>query len=160
MVDSGTRINSGYVDFGRVYRGMIDAELARPAQGEIHACWFRVRNHIRVEVWLTNRSSATLATRQNNAAVHVIVYEETKVRSTQRFARAVAVADIDSLAPGATTRYVLETLDLGQGVNWGKLHVVALADYRPKGNAGPYDMLQATMAQREGQVYLPHLARR
>jgi hypothetical protein len=73
--------------------------------------------------------------------VHAIVYEETHVADTDRFVRAVVSTAITSLAPGDTATFTLE-VSL-PGANWSRLHSVVLADYRPAGATGPYDMLQA-----------------
>jgi len=159
MMDSGNQINEGYLDFYNTYRGMVDAALARPAQGVIRAYWSRIEDRIRVQVTLTNRTAATLSASQNKAAVHAIAYEDTKVHTTSHYARAVAAADIASLGPGATASYVLETRNLDEGADWSKLHVVVLADYKPGGLGGPYDIVQATRAQRAGQLYLPWVMR-
>jgi hypothetical protein len=161
MVDSGHQITMGYEDFHTVYKGMVDAALARPAQGEMQAHWARVGNRIRFEVQLTNGTPVTLSA-SNGATVHAIVYEDTTVNATSRLSRAAAYVDIANLEPGATASYVLETEDL-QGVDWSKLHMVALADYRPGGTSGPYDVLQAAMASPltlpEQHVYLPCVTR-
>lgn len=146
MVDSGNQITHGYEDFYNVYKAMVDIALARPAQADITATWQRVGDKVRFDVRLTNLSLVTLSSSSNSATVHAIVYEDAHVADTDRFVRATVSTDItSSLAPGATASFVLETADLS-GVNWDKLHFIVLADYRPGGASGAYDMLQAAVA--------------
>lgn len=54
---------------------------------------------------------------------------------------------ITSLPKGASETFSLETADL-RGVDWNKLHYLALVDYQPGGVAllEPYDILQAAVA--------------
>lgn len=154
MVDSGNQITHGYEDFYNVYKAMVDTALARPAQADITAAWQRVGDKVRFDVRLTNLSLVALSSSSNLAAVHAIVYEDAHAADTNRFVRAAVFADItSSLAPGATASFVLETADL-TGVNWDKLHFIALADYCPGGTFGPFDMLQAASALVK-RVYLP-----
>jgi hypothetical protein len=145
MVDSGNQISNGYVSFYNVYKAMVDTALARPAQAEIEAYWLRTGNRVVFYIQVTNLSAVTLSSSSNSATVHAIVYENAHVRLTNRFVRAAVSTDISSLAPGATDTFMLETSELS-GVNWDKLHFIALADYRPSGSSGAYDMLQATVA--------------
>jgi hypothetical protein len=97
-------------------------------------------------VQVTNQSGLTLGS-HNDATVWAIVYEQTEPmvagRRTARFVRAVARRPVTTpLSPGATQGFSLDTKDLG-AVNWVNLKAVALVDYRPGGNSGPYDSLQA-----------------
>ena len=139
MVDSGSQIRSGYVNFASVYREMVDAELARPAQGEMRASWSpRGEPHPR-EVTLTNRTSTTLRGRpeQGDGARH-------RLRGYQGgfdaplCARGGA-ADIGSLEPGRR-RAMSWRPRTWTSHDWDKLHVVALADYRPEGTRRAYDV--------------------
>jgi len=123
---------------------MVDNALARPAQAEIQAYWWRTGNKIGFYVQVENLSAATLSY-SNDARVHAIVYEDARVKVTNRFARAVAYSHISNLAPSATATFNLETSDLA-GVNWDNLHFIVLVDYRPSGSVGAYDMLQAAIA--------------
>ena len=146
IVDSGHQYTNGYEDFYKVYKGMVDAELARPPQAAIDARWWRNGNRVQFDARLTNLTGATLSASRNDATVHAIVYEDAHVADTDRFARAVAFAAVsDDLAPGATADFSLVTPEL-VGVNWDKLHFLVLADYRPTGASGSYDMLQAAVA--------------
>lgn len=146
MVDSGHQISNGYLSFHDVYRGLVDAELARPAKAHIRASCGRVGNRMRVTGQLTNLSGVTLSSAANGATIHLIVYEDAHVADTDRYVRAaLSTAIASGLADGATRAFTLETADLA-GVDWNKLHAVVLADYRPAGTSGPYDMLQAARA--------------
>lgn len=125
---------------------MVDAQLTRPPQAAIAAAWHRDGNRVHFDVHLTNLSGAILSSTRNDATVHAIVYEDARVADTDRFARAATFAGMtNDLAPGATTTFSLVTSDL-VGVNWDKLHFLVLADYRPAGRSGSYDMLQAAVA--------------
>jgi hypothetical protein len=145
MVDSGNRISSGWLSFYEVYKGLVDAELARPAQAQVQATWRRVGNQVRFSVQVTNLSGGALGT-ATDATVHAMVYEDARVHSTSRYVRAAVAQAIVSLASGATASFDLQTADLA-GVDWNRLHYVAAVDYRPAGRSGAYDMLQAAVAQ-------------
>jgi hypothetical protein len=146
MADSGHQISNGSVSFYNVYKGMVDVELARAAQAYIAASCRRVGDRIQISGQMTNLSGGTLSSSGNGATIHAIVYEDAHVGVTDRYVRAAPSTTIASaLANGGTITFTLETTDL-TGVNWDKLHTVVLADYRPAGSSGPYDMLQATRA--------------
>jgi len=124
---------------------MVDTALARPAQAEIQANWWRSGNKVGFYVQVKNLSTVTLSSGANSATVHAIVYEDAHVHDTNRFARAAVEAGISNLAPNATGTFTLETPDLSN-INWDNLHFVVLVDYRPSGSAGAFDMLQAAIA--------------
>ena len=146
-----------------VFQSAINTELARPAQADLMATRQRIGNHLRLVVRLTNLSGVTLSS-NNAAAVAAIVYEEhTPIdvntdHITHRIVRAAVYINLSTpLAHGATTTITLETTDLTNVVDWSKVRAVALADYRPGGTSGPYDMLQAADAAMK--TFIP-LARR
>jgi len=145
MVDSGNQISSGYVDFYNVYKGMVDIALGRQAQADIKTYWLRTGNRVSFSIRVTNLSDVTLSSGDNSAMVHALVYEDVHVHATNRFVRATVSTSISSLTPNDTATYTLETPELS-GVDWDKLHFVALVDYRPAGSSGAYDILQATLA--------------
>jgi hypothetical protein len=144
MADSGNQISNGLVSYYNVYKAMVDNEMARPAQAEIQAYWWRTGNKASFYVHVKNLTSVTLSA-TNFAKVYAIVYEDAKVNVTNRFARSVIDTSITSLAPNATATFKLETPELS-GVDWAKLHYVVLVDYRPGSTTGAYDMLQAAIA--------------
>jgi uncharacterized repeat protein (TIGR01451 family) len=159
MIDSGQQFSNGYLGSSAhdTYKAMIDAELARPPQAELTASSQRISDRIHFDIELTNLSSVTLSS-ANGAAVHAIVYEEhtpvdpTMDHITQRIVRAVVSTNLTTpLVPGATTTLAVETGELGNVVDWSKVHALVLADYRPAGSAA-YDMLQAASA--DGQASL------
>jgi len=109
-----------------------------------------VGNRVRVSGQMTNLSGVTLSSSGNGATIHVIVYEDAHVGVTDRYVRAApSTAIVSGLANGATMTFTLETIDL-TSVNWNNLHTIVLADYRPAGSSGPYDMLQAIRASEPG----------
>jgi hypothetical protein len=136
------------LDFYSVYKTMVDAALVRPPQAEVEATQRRMGNTIQVYVRVTNRSGVTLSS-GNSAAIHTLVYEEVEKSvahsDTGRLVRAALMSDIASLASGNSITATLQTPDL-TGVDWSKLHAIALVDYRPGGSSGAYDMLQAAVA--------------
>ena len=141
IVDSGHQYSWGGRDFYNVYRGMVDAELARPPQAAVAGLWWREGDRVQFYTRLTNLTGVTLYW----PWIHAVVYEDTPVGLTDRYARAAVSEYVyDGLAPGATAELSLVTADL-VGVNWDKLHFLVLADYQPAGT-GPYDMLQAAVA--------------
>ena len=146
MADSGHQISNGSVSFYNVYKGMVDAELARAVQAYIAASCRRVGNRIQISGQMTNLSGVTLSSSGNVATIHAIVYEDAHVGVTDRYVRTATSTGItSSLTNGSTMTFTLETSDL-TGVNWDNLHTIVLADYRPGGSSGAYDMLQATIA--------------
>ena len=146
MVNSGHQVKSGYTaDLYNIYKGMVDAELARAPLADIEAYSWRVDNHVKFSGQMTNRSGQTLSTVRNDATLHALVYEDAHVGVTNRFVRAVVSQPISAdLLSGSSISFDLETPDL-TGVNWTKLHMLVLADYRPNGSSGAYDMLQAAL---------------
>ena len=94
---------------------------------------------------MTNLSGTDLSP-SNGATVHALVYEETKVNLTGRFVRdAPYVAINPALAHGDTRVFSLDSTPL-TGVDWDKIDVIVIVDYRPGGATGPYDTLQAAVA--------------
>ena len=144
MVDSGNQFSNDVVD-GNVYRDMVDTSLARPPQAEIEAYWQRVDDKVDLTIEVTNLSDVALSS-TNKATVWGIVYEDEHVANTDHYVRAVASTDISNLAPGASMTYTLQTPDL-TGVDWSKLHYIALVDYLPNPGERPHDTLQAVVAQ-------------
>jgi hypothetical protein len=146
IVDSGNQVVDGPVDYHTVYSQMVDAAMARPAKATIQATQQRIGNRVQFTVQVQNQSGVILSSDSNSATVHAIVYEDAHVGVTNRYVRAAVASTITSpLASGATASFTLETADLTV-IDWNKLHYIALADYRPAGLSGPYDMLQAAWA--------------
>ncbi|MBC7237645.1 MAG: hypothetical protein H5T69_17530 [Chloroflexi bacterium] len=143
MVDSGQQVAvGGHADYDALYRGMIQTAMARLPQAEIALACRRVNDHVEAEVTVTNTSAITLS-EANEAAVTLLAYEEARVLWTGRYVRGGGnKAIVEPLAPGEARTFHLATGTLDVD-DWAKVHVVALADYRPSGHAGPYDMLQA-----------------
>jgi hypothetical protein len=146
MVDSGHQWTDRLVtsDFYHTYKNMVNTELARPAMAEIDAQYTRVNNHFSIDVMVKNISGVSLSS-SNGANVVAIVYEDKHVGVTSRYVRAVAQQSITSLANNSTSIYTLTTGDLS-GVDWNKLHIIALAEYRPNTSSYVYDTLNAAVA--------------
>jgi hypothetical protein len=158
MVDSGQQVASGNADFQALYRQMVQTALARPAQAEVSARYRQVEGRVQAEVTVINGSTTTLSS-ANSATVHILVYEHARVLWTGRYVRGAAWTAVEeTLPPGATRTFSLET-DTLTVQDWSQVRVVTLVDYRPGGNTGPYDMLQAALgtldvAESEGVVFV------
>ncbi len=146
MASSGHVVSTGSVDFDTVYAGLVDGELARAPEAEVEAFSRRVGSAVRVYVRLVNGTEMPLSATGNAATVHALVWEDKKVSVSSRTIRAAPAAAIDAaVVPGGAWAVTLDTPALA-GVDWNKLHAVALVDYRPGGTTGAYDMLQASLA--------------
>jgi hypothetical protein len=157
MVDSGHEYSNNVVD-ASVYQGMVDRALARPPQAAITVSQSRVGNQVQFNVQVQNLSGVTLSS-SNSATVWGIVYEDVRVANTNRYVRAAVSTSISNLANNATGTFTFQTTDLS-GVNWNNLHYIALAEYRPGGSSGAYDMLQAALAPGpQIQLFLPLVVR-
>ena len=145
IVDSGHQVKSGVVPYYNTYKDMVDQELVRAPQAQIQATWQRIGNKITFSIQVINHSGVSLSSAQNRATVHALVYEDAKVGVTSRYVRSAVFQNINtSLAPGASATFTLNTTDL-LGVDWNKLHFLALVDYQPVSSPA-YDMLQAAVA--------------
>jgi hypothetical protein len=148
MIDSGNQVSSGILNYYSVYKTLVNQALTRAPGGGIQATWQRIGDQIHFSVQVDNQSGGALSLMQNAATVHALVYEETTVGVTSRYVRAaVSKSIINSLPSGASASFTLATADL-TGVDWSKLHYLALVDYQPGGIAvlEPYDILQAAVA--------------
>jgi hypothetical protein len=145
IVDSGHQVQSGVVPYHNTYQALVDQELTRAPQAGIQATWHRTGDKVTFLIQVNNLSGVALFYAQNKATVHAIVYEDKKVGVTSRYVRSAVFQNIiTSLAPGSSATYTLETPDLS-GVDWNKLHYLALVDYQPVSGSA-YDMLQAAVA--------------
>lgn len=161
MVDSGNRISCGPVDFYNEYKSMINAEVARPPGAELEATFRIEANRMRFSARVKNDSGATLSFARNRATLHALVYEDARVGNTSRIVRAaISTPILSDLMDGGSATFAIDSPDL-VGVNWDKLHGLILADYRPGGITGPYDMLQAALASPMGEsktLFFPQIS--
>ncbi len=154
MADSGHQFSTGVVAYYSVYKGMVDAELARPAAADVQANAWRVGSRFRVSARVVNWSGTTLSS-ANAATVHAIVYEDIKVGVTSRTVRDAVYASITgAIANGTSKTFSLDTRDITPA-DWSKVRVLVLVDYRPGGASGAYDMLQAAHASLGGSALPP-----
>jgi hypothetical protein len=144
MVDSGHNAKAGPTTYIAAYSTMVDASMARPPQANVNAFWLRQGNKVNFSVQVKNLSGKTLNA-SNDATVTVLVYQESHLQLTGRFVVNVVTTGISNLANGATGTYTLQTGDL-VGIDWTRLHYIALVDYKPSNSAENYDMLQAAVA--------------
>lgn len=154
MVGSGREIDDGLFDFERVFRGMVEREMALPPQASLRAWWVRQGNRMRVYTRLTNRLTVPLSSTQQ-ASVHALVWEDKHVGTTDRIIRDAPYADITpALAAGATRDLPsLVTRELS-GVNWSTMHAAVLVEWRPPGEEA-FDQLQAAIAAPAGVEPVP-----
>jgi hypothetical protein len=150
MVDSGNNAKAGPATYIAAYSTMVDGSMARAPGAEVQAFWSREGNKVNFSVKVKNLSGKTLNT-NNEATVHVLVYEQAHLLLTDRLVVNTVNTPINSLANNATGTYQLQTVDL-VGVDWSKLHYIALVDYIPDSATGKYDMLQAAVATSLAQV--------
>jgi hypothetical protein len=142
MLDSGHQISSGYLSFYTVYKGLVDAELSRPAGADLWATGTRVGSHLRVTVRFRNQTGVTLSF-ANGATVHVLAYEDVHAGVTNTMVRAASYMSVSpAVAPGAAATFTLDTADFAP-TDWSNVHAVALLDYRPVDGQAAYDMAQA-----------------
>ncbi|HPW55006.1 MAG: BACON domain-containing protein [Thermoanaerobaculaceae bacterium] len=152
MVNSGHQHvegapNGSSTDFVALYKGMVDAEKARPALVEVAAWYRRIGDTIKIYADVVNTTSVSLSPSAFPTWVHGIVWEEAKVAETNRYVRAAMVTPVPGLAPGARGGYTLESPALSPA-SWDKVFALAVVDYKPGGLTGStYDMLQAAHAQ-------------
>lgn len=148
MVNSGRQHAEGpQTDFLAKYKGMVDAEKSRVALVEVSAWHRRVGNAVKLYVDVRNTTSATLGPNSFPTFAHGIVWEATKVAETNRYVRAALASAAPVIGPGGRAGFTLETAEL-TGVDWDKLHTLAIVDYKPGGITGStYDILQAAHAQ-------------
>jgi hypothetical protein len=153
MVDSGQSISYGERDFQREYRDMVDAEVPRPPSALVFAQReMPSPSALVVRVQVTNVSTETLLTDDNGAMLHIVVYEGSKALKTGSDIHATRQATFDEpLPPGRTRQFEFTFSDL-RGVNLARSEALAMVDYRPDGQKGRYDMMQATVA---GTTALP-----
>jgi hypothetical protein len=145
IADSGHQVMSAGAPYYPTYKNMVNQELLRPPQANVQATWHRTGNKVTFSIQVTNQSGVSLDYSKNKAAVHAVVYEDKKVGVTSRYVRSTVFQNITtSLAPGASATFTLDTPDL-TGVDWNKLHFLALVDYQPVSGSA-YDLLQAAVA--------------
>jgi hypothetical protein len=154
MVGSGYRTSSGQVDYAREYRGMLEAELARPPEAAVNAYWRRSGAAARVYVQVTNLRASAL-TPEEAAAIWVIAWENGRIGVSDTWVRGTARTPLaDSLEPGAILTVTIDTPSL-VGVDWERISALACLERRP-GGAGVYDMLEAAVAASAGLAVSPN----
>jgi hypothetical protein len=144
MVGSGFRVSSGSVDYERVYRNMIEDELARPPRADVKAYWRRVGNSLRAYVELRNLGPTDLEVRRD-AGIWLIGYEKSNTGVSETWVRSTALAYLPyDLEPGDQFTTVIDTTPVS-GLNWDHMAGLVLVEDRPRGSSA-YDMAQAAEA--------------
>lgn len=154
MVGSGREIADGIMDFERVFRGMVEREMARPPQAALRVWWVREGGRLRLYTRLTNLLPVPLGL-DNQATVHALVWEVKRVGTTERIIRDAPYAEISPPLPAGATRDLppLLTRELA-GVDWGPVFALALVEWRPP-NSAAFDQLQAARATPAGVAAIP-----
>ncbi len=153
MVGSGFRTSSGVVDFDRVYRGMIDDELARPPRAVVTAFWRRAGNAMRAYVEIENPGPKDLQV-DREATLWVIAYENTVIGLTGTWVRTTAMWHLPfDLAQGERITAVVDTPPMS-GVNWDRMAGLVLVEDRLS-DSGAFDALQAADAPPAGLIMEP-----
>jgi Viral BACON domain len=155
LVSSGHAVFTGPTSPYTQYRSMIQADLTRPASGDVAAWWQRDGNDVVVWATLRNTGAATLSQTSNGAALTATVYEPIYEFPFQDPVRGTVTATLTSpVEPGATSQLQARVVAPAV-VDWSRAAVVALVDYRPKGTTGAYDVVQAARAVPAGLVVTP-----
>ena len=143
MVGSGYRTSSGVVEFDRVYRGMLDDELARAPRAAVTAYWRRAGSSMRAYVHVRNLGPTDLEVR-GEAGIWLIAYENADTGNTETWVQSTALWYLPhDLEPGQILTAVIDTPAMG-GLDWERMAGLVLVEDRPAG--GAYDMLQAAEA--------------
>jgi hypothetical protein len=155
LVSSGHGVFTGPTAPYADYRSMIEADLTRPATGELAAWWRRDGSDVVVWATLRNTGPVALSQEANLAALSAMVYEPTYESPFQDPVRGTVTVTLTSeVAPGATAQ-LQARVPAPAVVNWGAAGVIALVDYRPAGRGGAYDAVQATRAAPAALTVLP-----
>lgn len=149
MVGSGYRYSQGPADFYKVFKAMIQADQARPAQSDIEAWWRKAdATTLRIYATVHNTSGVTLDNAGNEAGVWGLSWESTAtLGSTGMYSRAAVRVPITPAVPPGASIPVIVNLPISLFADWNNLHVVVATELRPAGTSGPYDMLQAVGPQ-------------
>ncbi len=140
MVDSGNTVRSGVEDFHHFYTSMVDDAMDRAPSAQMTATATLSGSLMRFDVQLTNKSGTTLSA-SNGATLVALLWAEPTGSSFVPLVRAAGSAQISTLADGQTGSYTFE-VPIG-GINPNRLRWVVMAEARPPGSTGAYDMLQA-----------------
>lgn len=145
IVASGFRFTQGPADYYNVFKGMIEADQARPPQVGIEAWWRKADpTTLRIYATVHNTSSTVLDDAVNAAGIWGLAWEhKATLGITGMFTRSARRSPIAvATPPGASTSVSVDLL-INLLVDWNHLHVAAGAEIRPGGATGAYDMLQA-----------------
>jgi hypothetical protein len=155
FVSSGHAVFTGPTSPYAQYRSMIEADLARPATGELESWWQRDGNDVVVWATLRNAGTKTLSQAANDATFTAMVYEPIYEFPFQDPVRGATAVPLNTpVAPGASAQ-VQARVAAPAVADWSHAAVVALVDYRPAGATGAYDVVQAARAVPAGVVVLP-----
>lgn len=142
MLSSGHLVTQGPEDFYRKYKAMVEAELARPAAVELEAWQQRIGTVMRVWVNLHNTAAFGLDA-SNQGTVWAIMWDQGTTGVTGMYVRAAKKVAVSSgIPPGGHAGFTFD-LAMPTGIDPSKLRTIVLAEYRPGGSVGPFDMLQA-----------------
>lgn len=154
MVGSGYRTSSGSADYERVYRSMLEAELARAPRAAVTAYWRRAGNALRAYVRLANPGPEDLLV-SRDAGIWVLAYEDDVDEGvSETWVRSTAVWHLPyNLEPGEQLTTVIDTPSVF-GVDWARLAGLVMVDDLLPGSA-VYDMAQAAEALPAGLSVSP-----
>ena len=154
MLSSGHRVTQGPENFYPIYKAMIEAELPRPAVVEMDAWQQQVGTVMRVWVNLRNTGAFQLDT-ANQATVWAIMWDQGTTGVTGMYVRAAKKAAVEPGAPPGGQAGFIFDLPMPVGIDPSRLQTVVLAEYRPGGAAGAFDMLQAVRPVAPGLTLSP-----
>ena len=146
IVDSGHQVQSGVVPYYNTYQSLVDQELSRAPQAGIQATWQRTGDKVTFSIQLINheRCLPFLCSKQGHGSCHCLRRQEGGGYLPLRPLGRVPEHhhQLWRRGPPRPLPWILRTL---LGVDWNKLHYLALVDYQPVSGSA-YDMLQAAVA--------------
>jgi hypothetical protein len=155
LVSSGHGVFTGPTSPYATYRSMIEADLTRPATGELQAWWQRDGTDVVVWATLRNTGPVVLSQAANLASLSAMVYEPIYDFPFQDPVRGTVTVTLTSPVEPDATAQLQARVPAAAVADWTRAAVVALVDYRPAGRGGAYDVVQAARALPAGLTVLP-----
>ncbi len=150
MVGSGREISFGFSDYRADYRRMINKELSRPAEVNISARKSRpVGGSFIVDAQVTNATGRTLSSAENEATLHVVIFEGHHIRDivweVDRMGSRHIPFDVP-LYPGETRLFKVQLDGFRRDLFVSRVDAVVFVDALTSRSPRRWDMLQAIVA--------------
>ncbi len=145
MVGSGFRTSSGSEDYERIYRSMLQSDMAREPEAAIAAWWRRRGDRVRAYIRMTNTGSSALRV-EDDPSLWLVAYEEAPIGVSSTWVRSTTEWFLPhELGTGESITATVDSPPLS-GVGWNGMAAVVMAEQRP-GGVGAWDVLQAASAR-------------